>query len=369
MNPSISPQTLGLESQIKTASQKKVLLNYMNVFRGFAILTIVLLHTFPFSHSKSFASSLAIEIFAHGSIFFVFISGFLFQFLSSKYEYKNYLSKKWYNVICPYLITSIPGILNVIFLCQPADNPYYEFPKIVQVFLLYATGCYHNVPTWFIPMMAVFFIISPILIYLERKGMLYKTLPVLLLVTLLVQRPTSDSNFLILLSFLHFLSVYVTGMYFAAHREKIEMSNKSLLLLLGLSLSLSALSIYMTMEDSYFRFSSFARLVLSIVFLSLFQRYDGFIQSKKWINKTFDVLAKYSFGIFFIHYYMCMLLDKFIFKKYMILYSGIGINFAMCSIHLLRFVFVVALSVAFLFVVKTLLNKMNIKNTRIFIGV
>ena len=54
---------------------------------------------------------ISVEVFSGGTALFIFISGFLFQHLSGKYEFKNYMSKKWTNVILPYLWTAIPGIL------------------------------------------------------------------------------------------------------------------------------------------------------------------------------------------------------------------------------------------------------------------
>ena len=47
-----------------------------------------------------------------GTALFIFISGFLFQHLSKKFEYKNYLSKKWTNVILPYLFITVSNTLT-----------------------------------------------------------------------------------------------------------------------------------------------------------------------------------------------------------------------------------------------------------------
>ena len=105
----------------QTPQTKKQMLNYINVFRGFAILAIVAIHTLLFSHNTSFQSAISAELLGSGSVFFVFISGFLFQHLAYKFEYQTYLSKKWNNVICPYLITSILSVLLHRILSQSAD--------------------------------------------------------------------------------------------------------------------------------------------------------------------------------------------------------------------------------------------------------
>lgn len=356
---------------VQPTQKKKALLNYINVFRGFAILAIVAIHTLLFSHNTSFQSAISAELLGSGSVFFVFISGFLFQHLSYKFEYKDYLSKKWNNVICPYLITSIPGIINVIYLCDPIDNPYHEFNKAFQVFLFYCTGCHHNMPTWFIPMMAVFFIVAPVLLFLEKKGLLFKFLPVLLFITLAIKRPDNTNSYLIILSFLHFLSIYVTGMYFAAHKEKIDLSNKTLIGLSVLFVIFSAISVYNIMADTYIHLSSFSKLTLALIIMALLKRYDNFIQSKKFINKSFDILAKYSFGIFFVHYYINVLLDRHLFSKYIMMYAPTGteINLGIITTLSLRFTSVIILSLLVLYIAKTILLKLNIKNTRMFLGI
>ena len=74
-------------------------MNYINVFRGLAILLIVAGHTMQFGEAGSLTERLSFEVFCGGTALFIFISGFLFQHLSAKYEFKNYMSKKWTNVI------------------------------------------------------------------------------------------------------------------------------------------------------------------------------------------------------------------------------------------------------------------------------
>ena len=76
--------------EIVNITEAKIL-NYINVFRGLAILLIVAGHTMQFGEIGSLTQKLSVEIFAGGTALFIFISGFLFQHLSGKYEFKNYL--------------------------------------------------------------------------------------------------------------------------------------------------------------------------------------------------------------------------------------------------------------------------------------
>ena len=78
---------------------KREMLNYINVFRGLAILLIVAGHTMQFGTKGTWINDTAFEILTGGTALFIFISGFLFQHLSDKFEYKIYLKKKWINVV------------------------------------------------------------------------------------------------------------------------------------------------------------------------------------------------------------------------------------------------------------------------------
>ena len=84
-------------------TKKTKILNYINIFRGLAILLIIMGHTMQFGNSNSVINLLNCEMICGGTALFIFISGFLFQHLSGKYEFKNYMLKKWTNVIMPYL--------------------------------------------------------------------------------------------------------------------------------------------------------------------------------------------------------------------------------------------------------------------------
>ena len=149
------------------------ILNYINVFRGLAILLIVAGHTMHFGESGSLTERISFEIFCGGIALFIFISGFLFQHLSGKYEFKNYMSKKWTNVILPYIWTAIPGILLCFLLPVRYENPLEGLNPIIQIPMLLSVGRIHNVPTWFIPMIILFFLSPRYLVSWMRYGLLF----------------------------------------------------------------------------------------------------------------------------------------------------------------------------------------------------
>jgi len=89
-------------------SDKKPFLKHIHYFRAFAIINIVIVHTWHSPSSFSAASS-AVDIirkvlFHSSTIYFVFISGFLFYYLSQKFDIAKYYKSKLFNISIPVSI-------------------------------------------------------------------------------------------------------------------------------------------------------------------------------------------------------------------------------------------------------------------------
>ncbi len=358
---------------------KKQLLNYINVFRALAILLILAGHTLQIGFHGTLLSRITLEVFAGGTALFIFISGFLFQHLSYKFEYKNYMLKKWKNVIVPYIITSIPGIILCFTIPQIYKNPFDGLNYFTQIGIFLTTGRVHNVPTWFIPMIVIFFILSYLLLYLEKKNILYKLLPILIALTVLIPRGdiepdwVSDLDYLhkyfaylqyILTGFIHFASMYVLGMYLSKYKEKIDIFYDKRWILIFLMLLTTITDIYF-----YNINATISKIFLTLIVLGYLKHYDEQIKSFEKINNALDVIAKYSFGLFFIHWYY-----NFAFTRLFNVFKTISIDtlsdvFIAMGIASLRYLFVFTLSFLTLFLMKKGLQLLKIENTRMFTGV
>ena len=215
-------------------AKKTKILNYINVFRGLAILLIVAGHSMQFGEVGSLTQKISVEIFAGGTALFIFISGFLFQHLSGKYEFNSYLSKKWTNVIQPYLWTAIPGLLFCFLFPIRYGNALEGLNPLLQIPMMLSVGRIHNTPAWFIPMIVLFFLSSWFLLNLEKRGWLYKIMPIMFLITIFMPRVDVDYNSVINLSYgakyleylkyvffgyIHFFSMYVFGMFCSVHKD------------------------------------------------------------------------------------------------------------------------------------------------------
>lgn len=373
--------------KIEKSEKKKSFLNYINVFRGLAILLIIMGHTMQFAPSNSLIHIINCEIICGGTALFIFISGFLFEHLSKKFEYKNYLSKKWTNVILPYLITSIPGLLFCFLMPVQYKNPFDGLNYFIQTPLLLSIGRVHNVPSWFILMIIIFFIFSSLLLKLEKKNILFKFLPLLFLLTIFIPRPSAEfqdtigldyfAKYLIyvkyiLFNFIHFASLYVFGMFCSKNKDTIiDKFYDRRFLLWVLMIVLSVLDIFLQYKYSYSNFT-LSKTILTMLVLGYLKHYDNFFVSHDKLNKTLDLIAKYSFGLFFVHWYLFFIYNQ-IFKLENVIPLEVFSLSAILQVFfvvLMRFLFVALASMLTLFVLKKILVKIKPDiNTRMFLGI
>lgn len=278
-------------------------LRYIHNFRGFAILTIVATHTVTYLQwSDERIEKIAYILIANGTVYFVFIAGFLFQFLSSKYEYKSYLNKKLQYVLLPYLLISIPAIaLCIIWESYNPPNwfrdSFSNLPIPGRILMYLLTGA-HLSPLWFIPMITIFYIISPILLRVDRQPKAYWLLPILLTITAVVPRPEHNSS--VLQSFVHFMSIYMMGMFCSHFKEQLFsfVQKKYVWLLIGF-LSLTALEMAIVPRPT--AINSLSKLILCVLIIYIFWLSES--RLPKSFHDTMGFLAELSFGIYFLHDY------------------------------------------------------------------
>ncbi len=364
-------------------TKKKSFLNYINIFRGLAILLIIAGHTMQFGDNSSLIHKINCEVVCGGTALFIFISGFLFQHLSAKFEYKSYLKKKWTNVILPYFLTSIVGILFCFIYPINYGNSFNGLNPLLQIPMFLTTGRMHNTPTWFIPMIILFFFSSWILLKLEEKRILYKLLPLMFLITLIFSRTDVDYNSIINLTytqkylaclgyvfngFIHFFSLYVFGMYCSKNKEVIDVFYNKRLLLWILMIGLSGVNVYLSYKGIYSSFTV-SKTVLTMLVLGYLKHFDEWLISKPVLNKSLDITAKYSFGLFFVHWYWFFVYNQFFGLEKVV--PVVDNNYILVlGIVILRFIAVTILSMLTLYLGKKLILLINKNaNVRMFLGV
>ena len=292
----------------KVAYKEKAFLDHVHYFRGFSILLIVASHILVEGDESVFFYRVLSALFLNSTLFFVFVSGFLFQHLSHKYDARKYWRRKLETIVLPYLIVSLPAIA----LRLVTGPPFYtlaNFPDFAnwsifqQIGYYYLTGA-HLLPYWYIPMIVLYFTISPLLIYLDEKKDIYWLLPVFITVSLLLPRDNINDITNTVRMFAHFFSVYLFGMFVSRYKDAVTMAvNKYWTLFLAVGGGLLIVSCF---PVPFFEQVVFLqKLIFCIIILYLFKQY-----AEQLPRQLLGQLAQYSFGIYFLHYYVVLALRE-----------------------------------------------------------
>ncbi len=227
---------------------------------------------------------------------FVFISGFLFQHLLYKFEFRRFLITRFLLVALPYLIVSVPAVVVWTFVLEnaslgiPAD--FYEQPPWFRIVYFYATGV-HLAPVWFIPMICLFYLASPVFAWFDRHPKLYYALPFFFFLSYLVPRHWNP-----VIAGVHFLSVYLFGMFCSRHRERlISLAYPAWPVLLVVFVLLVACELTLTRGvQTYFNYWN--KMVVSVLLIAVLAR------NEVRIGARIEPLAEINFSIFFLHAYV-----------------------------------------------------------------
>jgi len=273
-------------------------LGYIHYFRALAIFFIIAGHSidaFVWAGNESVERILRIYM-SNGSVLFVFIAGYLFQHLSVKYEVGKYYIFKLKNVLAPYLLISIPAIFVFTHILERdiVWSGFYDNPIWVQIGLFYLTGK-HLAPLWFIPMIAIFYIIAPLLMKADRGTLIYFLLPVFISISCFFGRGELPYE-----NFIHFFSVYLLGMACSKYKYKLNpFISKYIFLCISFAIVIlfGALELFF-MEGTMTYINYLQKITMSIFFLGLFYKFNSALESG-----LVSVVANTSFGVFFIHSY------------------------------------------------------------------
>ena len=348
-------------------------LSYILNLRGVAILIVVGVHARGNQSDWGFHET-AHDLLStfldaregNGTVMFIFIGGFLFQYLTHQnFEFMKYLEKKFMYVILPYLLISIPIIAFRIYSHYSFGLPprFNEQSIFYQLFYYMFTGL-HLAPFWFISTIVLFYLSAPLFHALDTPKAYRYAFPVLLLTCFFTYRSQYNAN--PFLSYIHFFPIYYLGMWTSFNRQKILASGKAVLLsLIFLYLAISVgdiagwlpprerLSFEYILSDRLllFNIDLLKAVLLCFILMILFYRYR---------QKSFpflEILGEYSFGIFFVH---CL----FIYGTNRLWESIFGpMEFSMVSFTI-YFAYILVVSIVTVFFVK----KITGRYSRILIG-
>ncbi|MFZ6012904.1 MAG: acyltransferase [Bacteroidota bacterium] len=339
-------------------------LPYIHNLRGLAILFIVGVHARAYEynwaqHPEGY--DFFVTLFDNGTVLFVFIAGFLFQHLNhGKFDLKNYFRQKLRYVALPYLIISIPIL---IFRLVYGAGELHQLPEgfddhslLYKIFFYLATGM-HMVPFWFMPMIFLIYLTSPLLHALDQKKFYQFVLPVIFTAGMYTYRPLNNSS--PVLAYLHFLPIYLTGMGASFYKKEIvALYNKILIPLIFIYAAISAaeLADLITLDKKMnfnkvlnesllvFNVYVFKAMILCFILMLLFYKY----QDRKF--RLLNLLGSFSFGIYFLHFYFIS------FFRQALLEMQVELSFTVIS-FLGFYALILLLSIAAVYLIKLISGK------------
>ncbi|ASZ13154.1 acyltransferase [Chitinophaga pendula] len=303
MDTTSTSATLPPPAPKPTAGGKKFI-SYIHNFRGIAIIYVVAAHILVAWPQGSVTQKILDIVFQNSTILFLFIAGYLFQHLSAKFEYKDYLIKKFQNVICPYLIISVPIIIYRIVSHDVPGFTIEEHPDFLswtrgQQAMHYLFHGAHLQQLWFIPMITIYYLIAPVLLYIDRHPKLYYVLLPLIALSLIIQRSALSDT---LGMAVHFLSVYVFGMFLSRYKDEyLEFAKKYWVLITVLSIGFLVLNFFVP-KAWYDPVDYTQKMLFCCFYIYWLWRLE------KYMPKFVDTLAVLSFGIYFVHYFFVLFL-------------------------------------------------------------
>lgn len=293
------------------SQQSKGFYLHLHAFRGFSIINIVAAHTWvmlvmimtqgqvPDSIKQVMVVS---ETFFHNAtIYFAVISGILFSLILRDYSWKKFYIGKFKNVVCPYLVFSIfLTFLGAMVLVPPGtDIPSaLEVSKTLPIHILKGTSFGHM---WYIPVLVVLFLLTPLLSYLVSQPKLLPIVILLLLCPLVISRSWPDITWQ---NFVFFVGPYTLGLFIGANYQKVlDTASEYRGVIVSAVIASAAVLYYLYSVE--FEAVSGVKLQESVGYVNkvlICLLVLNFMYSKEEVLPKFlSTLGSYSFAIYFVH--------------------------------------------------------------------
>jgi probable poly-beta-1,6-N-acetyl-D-glucosamine export protein len=295
-------------------------LNDIHRLRAIAILFIVTIHCTYFFDWRNHlpVQEFLSDFFDNSTFLFVFIAGFLFQYLNRSFVYPNYLLHKMRNVGMPYLFAAAPAVVYAL-VTSDAVRRFSELQGhsifYITAWLLVYGGATLNYALWFMPIIFLYYFATPLFHLFQKQPALYGVLVLLIPLSLYGHRPTYEHGHNLVLA-LYFLPVYLLGMFFSQFRRRLEpLLDKYLVAVVGLYVVVLVGHFVLSEHHGKYTFDklfSARQGVLDWLFLQQMLMVFAFYGITKRLKSRklswLDFLAEVSFTVYFVHLYVLQVL-------------------------------------------------------------
>ena len=284
-------------------------LSHINSLRGIAILMVILVHT---SQLFSFSSDLETSIFNYGKmgVQLFFIASAYTLCLSNSYRNKEdkhilkFYIRRYFRIFPIYYLGIVGYYLLNLFTSGNIEN--YTFKNVISNFIfihgLVPSANNTIVPGgWSIGTEMLFYLIFPFLFNFLSSGKSFLKGAIIILLSQLIifwfQRKGGFNYEFFNFNILNQISVFIIGILFFLNKSKIKVSN---LLATILFFSLTITSIYISGQESYYKFSfKIVPIISAISFCLLFI----LAENSKVLNNTFlQKVGINSYSIYIVHF-------------------------------------------------------------------
>lgn len=338
----------------KVPAEKKDFDWTMHYFRGFAISAIVIGHIAMF-----YFQNITDAFFTCDTIYFLFISGYLCQYLAPKNRNTLvYYKKKIQNVIFPYIVCSL-ATLAFIYVYGSRIALYSEKLTLDVLPTIFIRGIAQT-SYWYIPFIIIIFIVSPLLMRLNSKFFISVMLAFGVLNIIFPQRGTLDRlwpDFFYLYTFFTFS--YIFGMAYCRYKEQYyKFFRAGFFVFLAGGLLVAVALLWPNLLGLTFVHKSLLMNIQKLLFTACVIVLLSHLK-KGIIASALAALGRYSFALYFIHLFFAS--DYVIIGDYIIAKTG-----AFSWIFLIMMMFIILFTLLLLVV---LLKKSLGRFSRYMIGV
>lgn len=276
-------------------------------FRAFAIFSVLGAHIWfspvveGLENQRQMLECLRSVLFHSSTIYFIFISGYLFDFIykNRPFDLLSFYRSKVKNVLCPYVfLSTIFIVVSMILSWKAIDIPPFinhatalTAPKDIVRSYLWGTAC---VTYWYIPFILTVYAVSPLLFRIKGRNFILFTAAVSVL-PLFIQRDELVDFFR---NYCFFYPVFILGVFFSRHEKAcldFLTRNWMWIALLSVVASVGLGFEYYdqrlpSVEIGYY----IQRLAIGALVIVALEKLD--------ITSSFlDIMARYSFPLYFLH--------------------------------------------------------------------
>jgi peptidoglycan/LPS O-acetylase OafA/YrhL len=292
------------------AAPARVRIRHLHAFRGFAIVSVVLIHAF---HNQfAFAGlhpnadnglygAIVNTLFHDATLYFTLISGLLYSLLLRRRGWMAFYRSKILYVLIPYVVMTLAFTAYGLH----EGGPLRFFPGDFEAYLKMAFWNFRNggalYPYWYIVVLAMIFAVTPLLAALLSNARTRWIMWVLAFAPLVMSRILAEPTWT---TPLYFIGSYAAGMLIGdRYNEAMKLVAKYKWLLIVTAIVSTGALLYLfvsgvdrtgivSLRETAFYLQ---KMSLSLVILMLYRAAESRIPA--WL----ETLATYSFTVYFLH--------------------------------------------------------------------